>query len=87
MLEEVVFEDLDVLTDNWLDFDDSSTVELDEINVTIRGMYILDGAETLEEAADMAREYANYLEALIKEGYVLVDPVENDFGLAIPIQG
>lgn len=85
MLEEFLFEDFDILMEDWPDSNQLTTT-LEEINVPIRGMYILDGAETLEEAAEMAREYANYLDALIKDGYILIDPVENDFGLAIPIQ-
>lgn len=53
-----------------------------DTSVSIRGKWILDGAQDLAEAAEMARAYADYLDNLQEEGYVLRNPIEDDYGFA-----
>jgi len=53
---------------------------------SIRAKYILDGATSLEEAADMARAYADYLEQLAEQGFQLAYAVEDDYGFVTPVQ-
>jgi hypothetical protein len=53
-------------------------------SVTFRGAWAIDGARTLPEAALMLREYADELEDLAASGFVLVDPIEHDYGYAVP---
>ena len=48
----------------------------------IRGKWILDGSETLLEAAEMARAYADFLEQLHEEGFELRSAIEDDYGFA-----
>lgn len=50
--------------------------------LVIRGKFMLDGAETLMEAAELARDYASFLEDLVSNGYELTSAVENDHALA-----
>lgn len=50
----------------------------------IKAKWILDGASTLEEVAEMARLYAEYVETLIAQGYELRSPVVDDYGYAVP---
>jgi hypothetical protein len=52
----------------------------DDGTETVRAKWILDGAETLAEAADRAREFADWLQGLHTEGYVLDGPVADDYG-------
>ena len=52
-------------------------------SVTFRGQWAIDGARTLPEAAVMLREYADELEGLASEGFVLSEPIEHDYGLAV----
>ena len=52
-------------------------------SVTFRGAWAIDGARTLPEAALMLREYADELEDLASEGFVLADPIEHDYGYAV----
>jgi hypothetical protein len=52
-------------------------------NVTFRGAWAIDGARTLPEAALMLREYADELEDLAVEGFVLAEPIEKDYGCAV----
>jgi len=50
------------------------------MNEVIRAKGILDGATTLAEAAGKAREFAAELQRLHDAGYVLSEPVEDDYG-------
>jgi hypothetical protein len=56
----------------------------DEVEVTddgmIRAKWILDGAVTLAEAAQKARDFADHLQGLHDQGYILRDPVADDYG-------
>jgi hypothetical protein len=54
-----------------------SAEELDEI---IRAKWTIDGATTLTEAAKMLRKFADRLQSLHDDGYVLRQPVEDDYG-------
>ena len=63
----------DLFDDSLLEMDDESIhydndsvdePEDDFATIAIRGKFILDGADTLLEAAEMARDYANFLENL-----------------------
>lgn len=47
---------------------------------TIRAKWTIDGAATLAEAAQKAREFAAELQKLHDEGFVLRQPVEDDYG-------
>ncbi len=67
------------------DSDDEFSEEDNEGSFVIRGKYILDGAETLEEAADMARAYAEFLDELIVKGFELRGVIDNDYGFAKPV--
>ena len=46
----------------------------------IRAKGILDGATTLQEAATKAQGFAAYLLGLKAAGYVLDEPVSDDYG-------
>jgi hypothetical protein len=52
----------------------------DDGDEIIRAKWILDGAETLTECADQARSFAEWLDTLHREGYVLNGPVADDYG-------
>lgn len=67
------------------DSDDEFTDEDNEGSFVIRGKYILDGADTLEEAADMARAYAEFLDELVAKGFELRGAIDNDYGFAKPV--
>lgn len=70
-------------------FDDLLTEDIDELDeevdhkVVIRGRWVLDGATTLLEAAEMAREQADYFEQLHELGYELTGVIDDDYGLAV----
>jgi hypothetical protein len=51
-----------------------------DLEVTIRGKWIFDGAETLAEAIDLLEDYKYYLESLQADGFELREPVEDDYG-------
>jgi hypothetical protein len=53
-----------------------AAVQEDEL---LRAKGILDGATTLAEAATMAGSFAMYLQGLHDEGYVLREPVDDDY--------
>jgi hypothetical protein len=52
-------------------------------SVTFRGQWAIEGARTLPEAALMLREYADELEDLAAEGFVLNEPIHHDYGCAV----
>lgn len=56
--------------------------DMDEITEDdcIRAKWTIDGATTLAEAAQKAREFADYLQGLHDQGYVLREPIDDDYG-------
>ncbi|TME25241.1 MAG: hypothetical protein E6I64_11275 [Chloroflexi bacterium] len=52
-------------------------------SVTFRGAWAIDGARTLPEAALMLREYADEIEDLASEGFVLSETIHHDYGYAV----
>lgn len=46
----------------------------------VRAKWSMDGAGTLSEAAAKLREYADHLEVMAQEGWVLNEPVQDDYG-------
>lgn len=46
----------------------------------VRAKWAIDGATTLAEAAQKAREFADHLQDLHDQGYVLREPVADDYG-------
>lgn len=46
----------------------------------VRGKWSLDGAATLAEAARFARRFAHELQSLHEAGYVLREPIRDDYG-------
>jgi hypothetical protein len=81
-----LFDNIDLLdadeTDGFLyDGDDAETQD-DETSYVIRGKWILDGADTLADAAEMARAYADFLEELSAQGYELRSTIDDDYGFA-----
>jgi hypothetical protein len=57
--------------------DDKDDGDLGEI---IRAKWTMDGARTLNAAADQLRAEAERLEALEREGWQLTAPVKDDYG-------
>ena len=57
-------------------------VEDSDDELVIRAKWSLDGATTLAEAAEMARELADNLETLEREGWQLDAPIQDDYGFA-----
>jgi hypothetical protein len=47
---------------------------------TVRAKWTIDGASTLAEAAQKARGFATWLQQMHDEGYVLRNPVADDYG-------
>ena len=71
-------EEIDENVDQYDDWDDEEYEgENDEI---VRAKWSFDGATTLQEAAEMLRSYADGLEKLHKDGWVLRGPIEDDYG-------
>jgi hypothetical protein len=73
------------MTTNQFIFDkiEHSMEEMLSTDMVIKAQFILDGADTLNGAADMARAYADFLDRLAEEGYVLASTIEDDLGYAI----
>lgn len=46
----------------------------------VRAKWSIDGAKTLAEAAQKAREFADYLQGLHDEGWRLEDEISDDYG-------
>lgn len=51
-----------------------------KIEESIRAKGVMDGSTSLAEAAEKARAFADGLQRLHDEGYVLREPVEDDYG-------
>jgi hypothetical protein len=75
-------EDVLATLDNQSEEDDFIDEDDNESTFVIRGKWILDGSDTLLDAAAMARDYADFLESLHEEGYELVKSIEDDYGFA-----
>ena len=73
MFDDVL--DLEVESDNEMEIDNPTSV-------VIRGRWSLDGAQSLADAAEMAREQAEYFEQLIDMGYELEGIIDDDYGVA-----
>lgn len=65
-------------------FDDhlSGVDDYDADMMAIESRYMLDGASTLAEAADLARAFAEYLEELEANGYELIEIISQGKGQA-----
>jgi hypothetical protein len=50
--------------------------------ILLRAKWAMDGAESLAEAADMLRLFADELDALAAAGFHLMAPIEDDYGFA-----
>jgi hypothetical protein len=50
--------------------------------VLLRAKWIMDGAESLAEAAEYLRGFADELDALAAAGFHLMGPIEDDHGFA-----
>lgn len=60
---------------------DPAEYEADEFPFEIvRAKWIIDGATTLAEAAQKARAFADHLQGLHDQGYVLDSPIADDHG-------
>lgn len=46
----------------------------------VRAKWSMDGAASLSEAAAMLRRYAEWLEELERDGWQLIEPVDDDYG-------
>ena len=73
MFDDVL--DLEVESDNEMEIDNPTSV-------IIRGRWSLDGAQSLADAVEMAREQAEYFEQLIDMGYELEGVIDDDYGVA-----
>lgn len=59
--------------------------EFDNENlIIVRAKWTIDGAKTLEEAAEMSRRFADYLQELHDSGHTLEYPVADDYGFVNP---
>lgn len=46
----------------------------------IRAKWVMDGARTLQEAAQKVRDFSGYLLELSEQGWELIQPVDDDYG-------
>ena len=58
----------------------AAEIEDEMVDESIRAKWTIDGAATLAEAAGKARAFADRLQRLHDEGYLLRGPVEDDYG-------
>lgn len=85
-LSEFYLDDENMNVDEvWVDSNSIDDIEVDseQQGVFLHSKWILDGADTLSEAAELARTYADFLEQLQGEGYVLMDTIEDGNGFAL----
>lgn len=54
---------------------------------TIRAKWLMDGAETLQEAADRLRAEADRLSQLHTAGWTLAEPIDGDYGFLVDPSG
>jgi hypothetical protein len=59
--------------------EDGQDDEWDRIEI-VRAKWTMDGASTVSEAADRLRREADYLLELERDGWQLIQPVEDDYG-------
>lgn len=52
----------------------------DENEQIVRAKWSMDGAKTLSEAASLLRCYADNLMDMEREGWQLIQPIEDDYG-------
>ena len=50
--------------------------------IVIRAKWTMDGAQTLTQAADQLRRFADSLDEMEQQGYQLDGPVSDDYGFA-----
>jgi hypothetical protein len=50
--------------------------------ILLRGKWAMDGAESLSEAAQLLRQFADELDELASAGFHLMGPIEDDHGFA-----
>ena len=63
----------------------TTAVPEDEIDETendgcVRAKWTIDDSTTLAEAAQKSREFADFLQSLHDEGFVLREPIADDYG-------
>jgi hypothetical protein len=75
-LHNTLLDTINEVDNDFIDEDDN------ESSFVIRGKWILDGSDNLLAAAEMARNYADFLEGLYEDGYELVGTIDNDYGFA-----
>ena len=78
MDEEETFED----EDEWEEDEESEEWCAENVEI-IRAKWSMDGAETLEEAAQLMENFAKQLRQLKTEGYILIDTIDDDYGFII----
>lgn len=54
----------------------------DHGEIALKAEWTMDGAETLAEAAQLLRTFADELDALADAGFHLTGPIDDDFGFA-----
>ena len=54
--------------------------DIEDEDEIVRAKWTLDGATTLAEAAQKARDFADRLQRLHDKGYVLREPIADDYG-------
>ncbi len=54
----------------------------EEGEIVLRAKWAMDGAETLAEAAQLLRIFADELDALADAGFHLMGPIDDDYGFA-----
>lgn len=70
---------LELTRDGWVATEKSEERLLQHDDV-VRAKWAMNGATTLGEAAAKLREYADHLEVMAQEGWVLNEPVQDDYG-------
>ena len=65
--------------DDSLEEDEDWDNEIEDLEI-IRAKWIMDGATTLQEAREKVLAFATYLDEMDKEGYILVDTIDDDYG-------
>ena len=58
--------------------------EFDPLGFIVRAKWSIDGAQTLEEAAQMAEVFAAHLRAAAAAGFELCEAIRDDYGWVAP---